>query len=127
MRYFVKFNDSNEPTCLVSGPAIQNGMKEITKEEYERYEREIEERNFSIEDAIGQSSEEFRKFRKEQFAAFDIYKTNLAYGTIQESLTEHEAILEWYNTMLEFPETINEKNYNSLVYPETPDAIKQYI
>lgn len=69
----------------------------------------------------------FRNFRKQQFAAFDIYKTNIDYGVILETPQMHDDILLWYDTMLAFTDEIDETNYESIVYPVTPQPIRAYL
>lgn len=69
----------------------------------------------------------FRAFRRRQFAAFDIYKTNIDYGVVAETPEMHDDILLWYDTMLAFTETIDETNYENVVYPTTPQPIQAYL
>ena len=69
----------------------------------------------------------FRGFRKAQFTAFDIYKSNVEYGIEVEDELRRTEILSWYNTMLDFPDQINENNYITITYPVTPECIRKYL
>lgn len=69
----------------------------------------------------------FRAYRSDRFAAFDIYKANVEYGIISETEEQHTEIINWYREMLSFPEQITEDNYETIVFPETPSAIQNYL
>ena len=124
IRYFAKFDNQNEPITLISGPAEQPDMVEISKEEYDRLEEIINERIFGTkeEQAQRQLLAEFRSFRERQFRAFDIYKSNIEYGIIEETLSTHETILEWYDVMLIYPEGGVQEPF-----PETPAEVAKYL
>lgn len=124
IRYFAKFDNQNEPITLISGPAEQPDMVEISKEEYDRLEEIINERIFGTkeEQAQRQLLAEFRSFRERQFRAFDIYKSNIEYGIIEETLSTHETILEWYDVMLNYPEGGVQEPF-----PETPAEVAKYL
>jgi hypothetical protein len=59
-----------------------------------------------------------RAQRIEILKAFDIYKTNVLYGLINESEEEHLIIFDWYNKMLELEES---------AFAKIPEKIKYYM
>ncbi len=128
-RYFVNLDSHGDPVTLISGPSEQSGMTEITKQEFDSYELEIDIRNHGTPEFQGMTAKkmEFRAFREAQFTAFDIYKSNIFYGVINESQEQHEEVIEWYDYMLSFPERITEENYETIEFPETPAVIINYI
>lgn len=129
IRYFVKLDSNGNPVTLISGPSEQSDMTEITKQEFDSYELEMDIRNHGTPEFQGMTTKkmEFRAFREEQFAAFDIYKSNIFYGVINESQEQHEEVLEWYDYMLSFPERITEENYETIEFPKTPEVVMNYI
>lgn len=64
----------------------------------------------------------FRRFRKKMFEGFDIWEKNVIRGREQEN----QAVINWYQVMLNFPDTIT-TNTEVSDYPNTPDVIKKYI
>ena len=46
-----------------------------------------------------------RKLRSPLLKAFDVYKTNVQYGIIEETQEEHEAIIAWYHDLLDLDQT----------------------
>lgn len=42
-----------------------------------------------------------RQLRAPLLAAFDVYKSNVFYGVIEEDAETHEAVLAWYRALLE--------------------------
>lgn len=66
-----------------------------------------------------------RSLRKPLLTAFDIYKSNVLYGIIEETEEEHSQILEWYNSLL----TMNAKSITSVeeAIKNVPEKIKQYL
>ena len=128
MRYFVTLGDNDLPVTMISGPLPdQPGMTEITKEQYEQYKLDLDNTPKAIEEKVDDKRFEFRSFRAAQFNAFDIYKTNLAYGVISETPSSHTTIANWYNKMLNFTEEITEKNYTTITFPTTPEEIAKYL
>ena len=63
---------------------------------------------------------DYRRIRNDLLLAFDIYKSNVFYGIEKETTEEHEEIMNWYQSMLDLPDTEAE-------YKSTPDRIKQYL
>lgn len=45
-----------------------------------------------------------RRLRKRLLKAFDVYKTAVSYGTVEESVETKNYILEWYNSLLDLDE-----------------------
>lgn len=45
-----------------------------------------------------------RRLRKQLLKAFDIYKTAVSYGTVEESAETKNSILIWYNALLDLDE-----------------------
>ena len=126
--YYVERSE-NGIVRLVKSDVPQIGMEQITESEYDEM---IEELDISGRGTIpfrkkNEKLEEFRYFRSRQFAAFDIYKSNIDYGIIEETEEERDEIISWYLLMLEFPEYITEDNYESIIFPETPSVIRSYI
>ena len=76
---------------------------------------------------VEETKDDSRYFRKVQFEAFDIYKSNVEYGIEVEDELRRTEILAWYNTMLDFPDQINENNYITITYPVTPECIRKYL
>lgn len=68
----------------------------------------------------------FRNYRKFVFKAFDIYKTNVIYGIEQENEVQKNLTENWYNEMLNFPESIT-SDTTSHNYPVLPAYIKKYM
>lgn len=73
-------------------------------------------------DVIEKNIRRFRGFRKKIFEAFDIWEKNVLRGREQEN----QAVINWYQVMLNFPDTIT-TNTEVSDYPNTPDVIKKYI
>lgn len=81
----------------------------------------------------GKEIDYLRALRKPLLKAFDIYKSNVYYGIIEETQEEHNAILQWYHTLLDIegtapviladgsPMTAEEAIRN------IPEKIKRYI
>lgn len=70
-------------------------------------------------------SDAFRRLRLDEFRKFDIYKLNILYGIEEETREEREAIMAWYQEMLDFPEQITE-NTRWSDFPKTPARLKYY-
>lgn len=69
-------------------------------------------------DKIIEHKNELRARRVPLLKAFDVYKSNVAYGAEFESEEQREEILKWYKSLLELEE-------NSFV--TIPDVIKYYL
>lgn len=76
---------------------------------------------------INTAIKHIRQQRKKYLQAFDIYKQNVNYGLIQESLEEHELVCKWYTTILALPEQVDKNNYDTIVFPECPVNIQRYL
>ena len=59
-----------------------------------------------------------RQLRKPLLEAFDVYKSNVAYGVEQETSTEHISIMQWYQDLLD-------KKPNAL--EDIPLKIQRYL
>lgn len=126
---YLKRMKDGELEMLFDSPVMQENCIQITKAEYETLSEELDilaNGTYSYRGMIAKQ-EKFRDFRSRQFAAFDIYKSNIDYGIIEEDETTRENIISWYLLMLEFPEYITEDNYESIIFPETPEAVRMYV
>lgn len=67
--------------------------------------------------------EQFERFRKRAFNAFDIYKSNVLYGIETETNIEKLDIIDWYEKMK------NKINYLpvNVEFPSVPEKIKKYM
>lgn len=76
--------------------------------------------NSDIDDLINtqEINSIIRQLRKPLLEAFDIYKTNIAYGIEVETDEEKERILAWYNNLLD-------KNVEAL--RNIPNKILRYL
>lgn len=76
--------------------------------------------NSDIDDLINtqEVNSIIRQLRKPLLEAFDIYKTNIAYGIEAETDEEKEHILTWYNNLLD-------KNVEAL--RNIPNKILRYL
>lgn len=76
--------------------------------------------NSNIDDLINtqEINSIIRQLRKPLLEAFDIYKTNIAYGIEVETDEEKEHILAWYNNLLD-------KNVEAL--RNIPNKILRYL
>lgn len=76
--------------------------------------------NSDIDDLINtqEINSIIRQLRKPLLEAFDIYKTNVAYGIEVETDEEKEHILAWYNNLLD-------KNVDAL--RNIPNKILRYL
>lgn len=70
------------------------------------------------EATIGRKKEYLRSSRPRLLMAFDKYKSNINYGVINETLEERNAIIEWYNGLLE----LEEESFVNI-----PEKIKYYL
>ena len=59
-----------------------------------------------------------RQLRKPLLEAFDVYKSNVAYGVEQETSAEHILIMHWYQDLLD-------KKENALI--DVPLKIQRYL
>lgn len=126
---YLKKIKNGEVEMLYDTPVMQDDCIQITKEEYDRLSEEFDilaNGTYSYRGMVAKQ-EKFRSFRQKQFSAFDIYKSNIDYGIIEETEEEREEIISWYMLMLEFPEYITEENYETIEFPETPAAIRSYL
>lgn len=72
----------------------------------------------SVIDRAKHSQEVLRKQRVLIFKAFDIYKTNVEYGIIEETQEQHDDIISWYQKCLDL-------DYNAI--NNVPECIKRYL
>ena len=68
----------------------------------------------------------FRVYRKNVFKAFDIYKSNVNYGVESEDSAQKTEIINWYNDMKSFTDTIT-INTTEEDYPILPNVLKNYL
>ena len=59
-----------------------------------------------------------RQLRKPLLEAFDIYKSNIAYGVEDETLDERAQITNWYKSLLDL---------DSRALEDIPQKIKRYM
>ena len=59
-----------------------------------------------------------RQLREPLLKAFDIYKSNIYYGIVTETIEEHENILRWYKDLCDL-------NINAI--ENVPALIKKYV
>lgn len=59
-----------------------------------------------------------RNLREPILNAFDIYKSNVYYGVVTETIEEHNMILAWYQDLLDLKES-------ALLY--LPNKVKKYL
>lgn len=59
-----------------------------------------------------------RRLRKQLLKAFDVYKTAVSYGTVEESGETKKYILDWYNSLLDLEE-------NSMI--NVPNEIAKFL
>ena len=59
-----------------------------------------------------------RQLRSPILKAFDIYKSNVYYGVITETETQHTEILQWYQQLLDL---------NEDAIKNVPSAIAKYL
>jgi hypothetical protein len=127
--FLKKLDSDHNLLMLFDSPVMQDGCIQITESEYEQLREELDilaNGTYSYRGMI-KKQEQFRDFRSRQFAAFDIYKSNIDYGIIEETEEERDEIISWYLLMLEFPDHITEENYDTIIFPETPAIIRSYI
>ena len=67
-----------------------------------------------------------RRERRKLLQAFDVYKSNLYYGVIEETEDEHDDILAWYQAILDLPEAVSKVNLE-VAWPDVPEKIKRYL
>lgn len=61
---------------------------------------------------------ELREKRKNLLLAFDKYKTNVQYGIEEESVIQHNKIMEWYHDLLDL---------KSEAFNNVPAKIQYYL
>lgn len=61
-----------------------------------------------------------RKMRQPLLKAFDVYKTNVEYGVVEETAEEHEAIIAWYKSILDLDQ-------HALTATSIPSKIAKYL
>lgn len=76
------------------------------------------EQETNMLNVYGTYSNYYRSIRKRLLQAFDIYKTNVIYGIINESEEQKKEVLKWYKNILDLEE-------NSL--DNVPECIKRYL
>ena len=59
-----------------------------------------------------------RRLRAPLLKAFDVYKTNVQYGIIEETEAEHSAIIAWYHDLLDLEDG---------ALAEAPQAVVRYL
>ena len=61
---------------------------------------------------------QLRRQRKPLLEAFDKYKTNVLYGVITESKSQHTTVMHWYYSLLDL---------KTSAFSNIPDVIKYYV
>ncbi len=64
------------------------------------------------------SRETIRQLRAPLLAAFDVYKSNVAYGIVTETNAEHKEIAKWYRLLLDL---------DPVAIREVPTLVAQYV
>ncbi len=59
-----------------------------------------------------------RQMRAPLLAAFDVYKSNVAYGILAETAAEHKAVALWYRHLLDL---------EPAAFTAVPAAVAQYV
>lgn len=68
---------------------------------------------------------EVRRQRGVYLRAFDIYKSNVAYGIEAETPEQHNAVCDWYKSLLDITDEVTAKEIP--VMPKPPDCIQRYL
>lgn len=75
-----------------------------------------------LDKLINKESKEYldylRAKREPLLKAFDIYKSNVAYGVVTETEAQHKEIIKWYNDIL---------NLKEEAIRNIPTAVKKYL
>lgn len=75
-----------------------------------------------FEDAVKVHGEEklnlLRGVRKRLLTAFDVYKSNVSFGIIEQTEVEKEIAKKWYEKLLDLEES---------AFTEVPSQIKKYL
>ena len=66
----------------------------------------------NTQDELNKKQDELRSQRAPLLKAFDIYKSNVNYGIIQETEVRKNIIIEWYNKILDLNEDYITKEEN---------------
>ena len=69
-------------------------------------------------DKIIERKNELREMRTPLLKAFDIYKSNVAYGVEFESEEQREEIIKWYNSLLQLDES---------AFENVPERVRYYL
>ena len=61
-----------------------------------------------LDKLLNKDSQEYKDYlrtkREPLLKAFDIYKSNVAYGVVDETTTKHNEIVKWYQSVLDLNE-----------------------
>lgn len=75
-------------------------------------------KNEKLEKLANESKEILRLKRRKILSAYDIYKTNVLYGTLSETEQEHAEIVAWYQRLLDLEVS---------AFDEVPEKIRYYL
>lgn len=125
MRYFYK--ETENGISFVVSTIQPEDYTEVSEYEYKQLYQQSLQKEPHLLTRLSRAKSAFRQYRGEAFKAFDIYKTNIEYGVVTETASQHEAIVEWYDDMLNFPELITPESIEELKFPAIPEAIVQYV
>lgn len=99
MIYYFKHKDGSLTQCGERNKAIlstSQDWQQITEAEYNA----ILNPPKSQEETIAEIKASYRAKRSEILNAWDIYKSNVAYGVVIEDEATHNRIVEWYQSIL---------------------------
>lgn len=86
--------------------------------------RDIEQ----LRDHLEETLDRIRDEREVALRAFDVYKTNVYFGILEQVTSqEREEIMQWYETLLNLPERVTYDNCDEISLPKTPESIKKYL
>lgn len=123
------YNKKSNSVCGTNIEVNKPELVSITEEEHNEYISKMKQRytaswvngkfvytpHTKTQEEI---TKELRKKREPLLKAFDIYKSNVDYGIITETDSQHNKIVAWYNKILD----LNEDAINN-----PPSEITKYI
>lgn len=75
---------------------------------------------------LAEKTDQLRRKRATLLVAFDVYKANVDYGILSETEEERQAVLAWYQSLLDITEGVT-MDETSPIWPETPQKIAYYL
>lgn len=110
------YNKKSNIVCCTNKEVNKPELIPITEEEHNEYISKLKQRytaswvdgKFVYTAHVKTQEEilkELRKKRAPLLKAFDIYKSNVSYGTVAETDSQHSKITTWYNAILNLDES----------------------